>query len=54
MRKVLVMRQRRFNLLRFHHLKARTIRQAPTLILPSSISFPFSYLQNGFPATPLF
>src|SRR5713226_9085725 len=32
LRKVLVMRQRRLNLLRFHHLKARAICQAPTLI----------------------
>src|SRR5882762_133823 len=32
LRKVLVMRQRRLNLLRFHHLKARAIGQAPTLI----------------------
>src|SRR5882762_2977622 len=32
LRKVLVMRQRRSNLLRFHHLKARAIGQAPTLI----------------------
>ena len=32
LRKVLVMRQRRLNLLRFHHLKARAIGQAPSLI----------------------
>src|SRR5216683_8453780 len=32
LRKVLVMRQRPLNLLRFHHLKARAIGQAPTLI----------------------
>src|SRR5713101_4155699 len=32
LRKVLVMRQRRLHLLRFHHLKARAICQAPTLI----------------------
>src|SRR5260370_8252465 len=32
LRKVLVMRQRRLHLLRFHHLKARAIGQAPTLI----------------------
>src|SRR5467141_5001818 len=32
LRKVLVMRQRRLNLLRFHRLKARAICQTPTLI----------------------
>lgn len=32
LRKVLVMRQRRLNLLRFHHIKTRAIGQAPTLI----------------------
>jgi len=32
LRRVLVMRQRRLNLPRFHHLKARAISWAPTLI----------------------